>query len=455
MKKTKLLIVLGMVAVLALFAQQSDMVIKLVGGERAAIAVPDFRGTGEAQRFMGTFNETLWNDLQGAGLFKMAPKSMYPLQAPQQPRDFKAPLASVGGRPPVKQGPWLTDWSQAPVSANYLAFGYSAVQDNQLVVFGYLFNVTVADIAGAQALGKPYFGPVTEDGARKVAHEFAADILSQFGAKSLFGTKIYFASDRSGRGTKEIWSMDPDGANQTQLTFYKSISTMPAVSPDGTKIAFTSFAKGTPQIMIHSLTTKNRLNFFNQPASLNATADFSPDGTRLVYASSATGVAQIYSANLDGSSLRRISTTRAIEVEPKINPRNPSDIVFVSGRSGLPQIYKMNMDGADVTRLTDGNGEAVNPSWHPDGQHIAFAWTKGFDPGNYNIFVMDVASRETVQLTHGSGRNENPSWAPDGRHLVFTSTRGGSSQIWTMLANGTQAVPLTTQGRNEKPVWSR
>ena len=34
-------------------------------------------------------------------------------------------------------------------------------------------------------------------GARKVAHEFAADILQQFGAKSLDGTKIYFVSDRT------------------------------------------------------------------------------------------------------------------------------------------------------------------------------------------------------------------------------------------------------------------
>jgi TolB protein len=121
----------------------------------------------------------------------------------------------------------------------------------------------------------------------------------------------------------------------------------------------------------------------------------------------------------------------------------------------MPQIYKMNMDGADVMRLTTGEGEAVNPAWHPDGQHIAFAWTKGFAPGNYNIFVMDVASRNTVQLTHGAGRNENPSWAPDGLHLAFSSNRSGSNQIWTMLADGTQLKQLTTRGRNFNPVWTK
>jgi TolB protein len=453
MTKTRVTIIPGMLAALAIFAQQSDIVIKLMTSERAVIALPDFRGTGDSQQFMGAFNQTLWDDIQNSGLFKMAPKSMYPLQPPQQPRDFKPP---VPGIPSNRQGDLLADWAQPPVSANYLAFGYGAVQNDQMVVFGWLYNVTVADISGAQALGKPYFGPVAEAGARDIAHRFAADILAQFGVKTLFGTKIYFCSDRTGPGkVKEIWSMDPDGSDQKQITAYRTISTMPSISPDNTKLAFTSYLRGNPGVIIHSVVTGNRLSFYNQNASLNATADFSPDGQRLVYSSSASGIAQIYSANVDGSGLRRISNVRAIEIEPKINPKNPSEMVFVSDRSGLPQIYKMNMDGADVMRLTNGEGEAVNPSWHPDGQHIAFAWTKGFDPGNYNVFIMDVASRQVVQLTHGEGRNENPSWAPDGRHLVFSSNRSASMQIWTMLADGREPVRLTSQGRNEKPVWSR
>ena len=136
-----------------------------------------------------------------------------------------------------------------------------------------------------------------------------------------------------------------------------------------------------------------------------------------------------------------------------MNPKTGNDLVFVSGRGGPQQIYRMNLDGADVQRLTSGEGEAANPAWHPDGQHIAFAWTKGFAPGNFNIFIMDVATRQLSQLTYGAGRNENPTWAPDGRHLVFSSNRDGGTQIWTMLADGTQVQKLTTQGRNLTPVW--
>jgi len=432
-----------------IWAQEGSVVIKIVGSQRPAIAVPDLRGSGAAQNFMGAFNDTLFSDLQNSGLFEMRPKGMYPLQVPQRPEEFRQPPrpgASLGGMA-------LSDWSSPPVQANFLTTGYTAEQNGQIALYGWLFDVGQPNIVNAQVVGKRYFGTLDEAGARKVAHEFAADILAHWGATSLFGTKIYFVSDRSGH--KEIWSMDPDGSNQKQITSFKSISIMPAVSPDGAKIAFTSFARGNPAIFILSTETARRLSFYNQVASLNATPDFTPDGKQILYASSASGYAQIYVANLDGSSLKRISSSRAIEVEPKVNPKTGNDIVFVSGRTGPQQIFRMNFDGTGVERLTNGEGEASNPSWNPDGQHIAFSWTRGYATGNFNLFLMDVATRQFDQLTHSEGRNENPSWAPDGRHLVFMSTRSGSHQIYSMLADGTQVHQLTTSGRNQTPVWGK
>lgn len=435
---------------LVLMAQQSDVLIKITQGERAAIAVPDFRGSGAAQPLMSTFNETLYSDIETSGLFRMVPKTMQPIEVPQRPQDFRKPAGA--GR--QGSGLWLTDWSAPPASATYLVIGYTGVQGDRLVLYGWLYNVAQQDVSNAQVFGKVYFGTLNEDGARKVAHDFAADVMAQFGFKSLTGSKIYFDSDLGGRGQREIWMMDADGANQKQFTHYHSLSIMPALSPDGTKIAFTSYAHGNPVILLHSLVTGGRLPFYNQKASMNATPDFTPDGSKIVFSSTATGkFAQLYIANADGSGLRRLTYSHSIDIEPKVNPKTGSEIVFVSGRSGVPQLYRMNIDGADIQRLSEGEGDAVNPCWHPDGQHIVFSWTRGYAPGNYNIFVMDVATRQYVQLTHGAGRNENPVWAPDGRHIAFSSNRDGGTQIWTMLADGTQLRKLTTKGRNLRPVW--
>src|SRR5580700_7228232 len=461
MKPLFLLSLIGLAIAASIGAQQ---ITRDIGkrGEKPSIAVPDFRGTGDAQKFMGVFNSTLFNDLQGSGQLKMIPKTLYPTQVPQQPSDFR------------QGGPSFADWSGPPPNANYLAFGYTATQNNQIVLYGFLYDVRQANPSSAQLLGKVYLGSLDEAGSRKVAQEFAADILKQFGATSLIGTRIYFVSDRSGH--KEIWSMNYDGSDQKQFTNYRSITTFPAISSDGTKIAFTTYPLlassrsaaasqfgnqkenlGQPQIYVHSVETARKLVYYNQQASMNAASDFLPDSRHLlIYSTANGGFSQIYETDLDGADLHRITHSGSLEVEPKVNPRTGTDLVFVSGRGGTPQIYRMNIDGTDVSRLTSGEGDAVNPAWSPDGQHITFAWTRGFEPGNFNIFVMDVASRDVVQLTHGAGRNENPSWAPDGVHIVFSSTRGRNTQIYSTLANGSTPVQqLTTQGNNDNPVWSR
>jgi len=441
-----------------LSGQNPDFAGKIVNGELPGIAVPDFRGSGDAQAVMTTFNQTLWDGLSGSGALKMVAKSLYPLEVPQRPQDFRPPLAAAGrrGAPPVQgssNGLWLTDWSGPPVAANYLAFGYTGIQDGRLVLFGWLYNVGQPDPASAQVIGKLYFGTIDAAGAKKVAEEFAADILQQFGAKSLAGTKIFFVSDRT--ANKEIWSMDYDGSNQRALTNYRSTSSMPAVSPDGKLFAFTSYAKGNPRIMVHSTETGKQLVFYNPVSSVVETPEFTPDGQRMLFGAAIDGWVQLCIANVNGGDMRRISHVRAIEVSPRVNPKTGTDVLFISGRSGHQQLWRMNIDGGDLEMLTTGEGDVSNPSWNPNGQTIAFAWTRGYEPGNFNIFVMDIAKRQPIQLTHGTGRNENPWWAPDGLHMVFSSKRGSATQLYTMLADGTNVQQLTTQGNNIQPVWSK
>jgi TolB protein len=424
-----------------------DATLRIQEAQRPVLAVPDLRGDGQAQPFMGAFNDALWNDLDGSGYFKMVPKTMYPKANPQQASDWRPASAAQNG-----SGLAMTDWSSPPASANHIAFGYTAVQNGVLTLYGWLYDLG----KGSQTIAARYVASsVDAAGARQIAQQFAADIIAQFGGKSLMGTHIYFTSNRTGH--KEIWMMDPDGGNVKQITNFRDITTQPAASPESGKIAFTSWVHTNPAIFVFSVDPVRDLRFYNQRASVNSSPSFTPDGKQIVYSSSAPDdrCCRIFIANLDGGGLRPISSAGFIDTEPKINPKTGNEIVFVSGRSGPQQIYRMNMDGSDVERLTPGEGEASNPSWHPGGQIIAYAWTRGYATGNFNIFTMDVASRGYTQLTHSEGRNENPSWAPDGVHLVFMSTRSGTNQIWTMLADGTQLRQLTTQGSNESPVWGQ
>ena len=418
------------------------------------VAVPDFRASGAAAPLIAAFNATVAGDLQSSPVVNFVPKTLYPVQIPQQPSDLIAGVAPPSRGAVSIQGNRLTDWSLPPVTTNYLGIGYGAEDRGMFVAFGWLYSTTptLPTLQQAQVFGKIYTASLDQAGAVDAGHRYAADILAQFGGKSLVGTRIVFVSDRS--GSKEIWVMNWDGTGQRQLTHYGSISSFPSASPDGRIVAFTTWAGGSPAIQMFSLDTGRKLPFYNQRASVNTSVTFTPDSKRVIFSSTAAGgPAQLYMTNADGSNFHRITASGAIEVEAKINPKTGTDLVDVSGRSGFPQVYQMSLEGTDVRRLSAGTGEATNPSWNPDGAHIAFAWTKGFEPGNYNIFVMDVSSQQTTQLTANEGRNENPSWAPDGAHIVYASKRGRQSQIWVMNADGTGKHQLTQSGSNEKPVW--
>jgi TolB protein len=328
-----------------------------------------------------------------------------------------------------------------------------------LALRGWLYDAGRA----ARAIGSLYTGPANEAGARRVAHEFAADILKQMGASPILESAIYFRSNRTGQ--REIWAMDPDGSNQRQITRLDNILLSPQVSPDGATIAFTSFADGKPgdpkrSVFLFQVDPPRRIPFRNRFDSAS-NPSFTPDGAQLVYSASPGGKDnQVFISSLNGGEPRAITHTGSTDMEPKVNPRNPDEIVYVSGRSGsLPQIYRTNLDGGDFERLSSGEGEAVNPDWSPDGKLLAFAWTRGFAPGSYNIFFMEPASGRYAQLTRDAGRNEHPSWAPDGLHIVFQSNRTGSTQVFVMLADGSHVRQLTGlkagEGQNDMPAWGK
>ena len=240
MMRKSTLITLALLAVItaaALFAAD-DLTIWIKGsGGKPALAVIDFRGTGTSQPLMEAFNSTLFSDLQSSGLFDMKAKSLFPLNNPQRPDDLRP---DDNG-----QGFALQDWSSAPLSASHLVFGYAAAVNGSFALYGNVDDARQANPQSAQLMAQRYAGSLDQAGATRAAHEFASDIIQKFGGSaSLLGSRIYYVSKRG--QSSEIWAMDWDGGNPKQLTRLNNIVTAPAVSPDGSRLAFTSWARGAP-----------------------------------------------------------------------------------------------------------------------------------------------------------------------------------------------------------------
>ena len=160
-----------------------------------------------------------------------------------------------------------------------------------MTVQGWLYDVK--NVTSPQVLGKQYQDAATNDAARTTAHKFADEIIFRLGGgiAGIAESKIYFVSSRSGH--KEIWAMDYDGANQHAVTHLGSISLSPRVSPDGSRIAFSSLTKSGWEILMYSLDL-NRLVSFPRFGGTNLSPAWAPDGTKLAFSSSRGGDPEIY-----------------------------------------------------------------------------------------------------------------------------------------------------------------
>ena len=410
-----------------------------LGVERIRLAVADFKPASpdpQTPALKNTFDTTLYRDLSSAGIFDMVSKSMAPTVAPGSPQEIR-----------------LKQWSDAPANAAMVAFGAISVQGGRIVVYGWLFDAK--NEQSPQVLGKQYNEAATQDNARLIAHRFADEIILRLGGglNGIAETKLYFVSSRT--GAKEIWAMDYDGQGQHAITHLGQISLSPRISPDNSRIAFASLSRTGWAIRMYSMDL-NRLISWPSAGGTSLSPAWSGDGTKLAFSSSRSGDPEIWVADAAGLNARRLTNFRGPDVSPVWNPKTGSQIAWCSGRTGLPQIYIMDSDGGDIQRMTDG-GYATSPSWSPNGQFLSFAWDRKYGPGapgGQDIYVMDVASKRWLQLTHDAGRNDFPSWSPDGRHIVFERVEGAQSEIWTMLADGTDQRALTQSGNNSMPNWS-
>jgi TolB protein len=416
-----------------LHAQDTFQIDINKGASSIRLAAADFKPGGpDATAYKTTFDTTLYADLSNAGIFDMVSKSLAPQTTPGTQTDIN-----------------LGQWAAAPASAAMVAFGTLSVQSGHLVANGILDDARNTQYP--QVFTKLYNDDASVDAARQLAHRFADDIITRLGGGTpgIAESKLYYvrlgAPGKDGV-TKEIWEMDYDGANQHAVTNLGTVSLSPRVSPDNSRLAFSTL--GTNGFMVN----------FSSVGGTNLSPAWSPTGQQLAFSSSRTGDPEIWVSDPAGNLAHRITSFRGPDVSPTWNPKTGAQIAWISGRSGLPQLYIMDADGSGVTRMTDG-GYATSPSWSPNGQFIAFAWDRKYGPGapgGQDIYVMEVATKKWIQLTHDMGRCDFPAWSPDGRHLVFANSPDGHfphTRIMTMLADGTGKRSLTPPGA-DMPNWS-
>jgi TolB protein len=167
-----------------------------------------------------------------------------------------------------------------------------------------------------------------------------------------------------GQPCDDLWVMDADGTNQTNLTTTPDTNEgQPAWSPDGTKIAFTG------------------------PGELNE------DGSG--------GLGDVYVMDADGANRTNLTDTPDfLDYQPSWAPSG-AQLTFVRevpGRviSEQSDIFVMDANGENANNLTQTDANEDDPAWSPDGTKIAFS---GVRAGGWEILTMDPDGQNEEILT--------------------------------------------------------
>lgn len=257
---------------------------------------------------------------------------------------------------------------------------------------------------------------------------------------------IAFTSARL-TGSRALFIMDASSGTSAPVSSQAGVTNdYPALSPDGTKIAFSSTRDGNYEIYLINIDGTGVVRLTNDPGG-DIMPAWSPSGTQLVYVRIATGsgAQQIIRMNADGSSPTPL-TAPGTGGDPAWSP-DGTRIVY--GSAGA--LWTMNADGSNQALLFDDLISADQPTWSPDGSQIAFA---GVD-ANQDIFIINADGSGLRNLTNTASGEIQPSWSPDGDYIAFNAFRSGNNEIARRKVDGTDEVLLSPIGAEDQhPSWS-
>jgi Tol biopolymer transport system component len=177
---------------------------------------------------------------------------------------------------------------------------------------------------------------------------------------------------------------------------------------------------------------------------------WSPDGTKFVFVSRRDGRFHVYVMNLDGTGVRRLTSSEKDDHNPAWSP-DGTKIVF--SREGA--LFVTPAAGGSARRVGRGFGNATDPVWSPDGRLIAYDYRRpGFQ--NRELYVMNADGTRIRQLTDIGRTSAFPTWSPDGKRVAFQSdVRLGHTEIYTIRPDGTGLVQATRSDTDAlDPAWS-
>lgn len=271
---------------------------------------------------------------------------------------------------------------------------------------------------------------------------------------------IFFSADRD--GYTELYAASRatihDSAQWRQLTQGYAPARAPALSPDGSRLAFQSRKDGNWEIYVLDLNTGS-ITRLTKDTAYDGAPSWSPDGKQLVFESYRTLDLDVWKMNADGTGLVNLTPgSKTYDFAPTWSPDGKT-ILFTGWQTGTKQLFAMSPDGTGRTNLSNNRFHDEQAAWSPDGKRVAFVSNRegcaehveatleepptrgGVATGNCqrrDIFIgaFDGKQLSGVKQLTFFGRELAPAWSPDGQAIVFALERPMTESLYVVASAG-------------------
>jgi Tol biopolymer transport system component len=222
-------------------------------------------------------------------------------------------------------------------------------------------------------------------------------------------------------GTFGIYQLRASGAMALTPILQDSASNIqPALSPDRTRIAFSSNRSGSFDLYIMDADGQNLRRLTTEPGNEGEPA-WTPDGIQIVYTATTGTTAQITIVPAEGGASRRLTSTSSGNHSPSISP-DGRNIAFISARDGNQEVYAMDLDGSNQRRLTNTSLRESSPRFFRNGD-LAYGVERGGRSKGSRVMRLAWGGTSTSQVLQTEDPMPALAISREGDRLAYTIGR--------------------------------